>query len=166
MWRLWGQGLWGQRVSSRWLVTAGTAVLATGAVYVAAFGRTPDPSAWSYPVIRRAAKVIEQRPGHGPYAVEAVLWPYVPLALTQGLIERLDALGYRVGANNGFQHQLGAHYALPRDTPDILFTSNPDPSTGKSTPPPLFAKQLTAIPVDMWVRNRRVVVTVWLREPL
>jgi hypothetical protein len=162
-WSVWR--LWGQRVPVRWLVTAGTALLATGAVFVAALGRTPDPSAWSYPVIRRAATVIEQRSGDKPYAVAAALWPYVPLILGQGLIERLDARGYRVGASNGFAHQLGAHYALPSGTPDVIFTSNPDPTSGRSTPPPLLAEPLFAMPVDMWVHGRRAVVRLWLRQP-
>lgn len=161
VWRLWAQRV----VPVRWLVTGSTALLATGAVFVAAVGRTPDPSRWSYPVIRRAATVIEHRSGHQPYAVSAALWPYVPLILGQGLIERLDADGYHVGASNGFAHQLGAHYALPSDTPDIIFSGDPDPMSGKSAPPPLLAKPLFIMPVDMWVHGRRTVVGVWLRQP-
>jgi hypothetical protein len=145
------------------LVLAGSgALVAVSAAGVAAFGRTPDPLRWSYPVVRRAAAVVEHQAGHGPYAIGAAMWPPVPLTVGQGLIERLDADGFHVGANNGFEHNLGARHRLPSDVPDLLITG--DPNGGQAAAPPLAARALVVDPVPFPEDGRQVVVRVSLRE--
>lgn len=160
IWGIWR--LWGQRVPARWLAIPGAAVVAVGALGVATIGRTPDHESWSYPAVREVGAMLEHRAGRGPYAVSADMWKWVPLIVGQGVIERLDARGYRIGANNGFEHNLGVQHRVPRGSPDIILTGDPLPNGLVPSPP--FAKQAMAIPVDFWEYGHKVVVRVSLRE--
>jgi hypothetical protein len=152
-----------RRVRS-WMIAVGVGmVTAATASNVGLLIARPDPRRAWYPVIRDAAAQLQRAPPHGPYAVGAQMTPTVPLLVGQALFLRLSAAGQPVGANNGFERNLGTHYRLPRDgsVPHVMIYGdyNVDGFTARA---PDQGRVLATMPVDLFEYGKQVVVHVVL----
>jgi hypothetical protein len=125
----------------------------------------PDPRRAWYPVVRKVAADLQRSP-HQRYAVGAQMAPVVPLMVGQALVLRLAAAGVPVGANSGFERNLGMHYRLPRDgsVPRIVIYGDYNRYGFTAAAPP-GGRVLASMPVALQEYGKQVVVHVVLVPP-
>jgi hypothetical protein len=92
--------------------------------------------------------------------------PVVPLMVGQALVLRLAAAGVPVGANSGFERNLGMHYRLPRDgsVPRIVIYGDYNRYGFTAAAPP-GGRVLASMPVALQEYGKQVVVHVVLVPP-
>jgi hypothetical protein len=152
------------RRATSWLVASGVVVVtAATAANVGYLIAQPDPDKPWYPVIRTVAADLEAQPHPKPYAVGARMTPTVPLLVGQGLLLRLASKGVPVGANDGFERNLGMHYRLPRNdsVPTVVIYGDYN-RYGFTAATPRGGRVLASMPVDLYEYGKRVVVHVVL----
>jgi hypothetical protein len=175
-WAIWTYGA--PRLSSRTKATSARTVaprtlgvglgltLLAAAAEIGYLVYRPDPRRTWYPAVRRVTAEIAGHPHSGRYAVGVQMAPTVPLLVGQGLVLALDTHGVAVGANNGFERNLGSHYRLPRDGSVAQIVIYGDVNRfGFTAPPPRSGRVLFSRPVDLSEYGKQVVVHVVLLPP-